>query len=270
MSIFNFKETKAFLRHYIHHLPKKGRGQISEIAKAVGVSTSLVSQVISGKKTFTPEQIQKLSEHIGLIGLEADYLAFLNQKERAGSKKLSEYWNEKINEIREKSLQLSSRLKTDKTLTKEQKAIFYSSPIYSAVRLYCSVGAKGKSLDDICTRFGLSRIKASTLVNFLVETDLCVEEDGRYFLGSQKTHLEKSSPHILQHHSNWRLRSLQQYDDLTDQELMYTAPVSLSKDDFQQLREEMVGFIKTFLDRVHASPAEEIACFNLDFFWIKK
>jgi hypothetical protein len=51
---------------------------------------------------------------------------------------------------------------------------------------------------------------------------------------------------------------------------MYTAPVSLSRADFRALREEMVQFVQKFLKKVHASPAEEIACLNLDFFWIKR
>ena len=82
--------------------------------------------------------------------------------------------------------------------------------------------------------------------------------------------IQRDSPHLLRHHSNWRIRAIQQSENLSAQELMYTAGVSLSKQDFNLLREEMVGFIKRFLSQVHASPAEEIACLNLDFFWIKK
>jgi hypothetical protein len=38
-------------------------------------------------------------------------------------------------------------------------------------------------------------------------------------------------------------------------------------EDFMALREEIVVFIKKFLEKVHASPAEEIAYLKLDFFW---
>ena len=72
----------------------------------------------------------------------------------------------------------------------------------------------------------------------------------------------------MKHHANWRIKAIEASEMLEEEELMYTAQVSLSKKDFAILREEMATFIKTFLDRVHASPAEEIACFNLDWFWI--
>ncbi len=47
-------------------------------------------------------------------------------------------------------------------------------------------------------------------------------------------------------------------------------PISISKTSFEKLREEMVKFIKKFLEEVHACDPEELACLNLDFFWIKK
>lgn len=96
------------------------------------------------------------------------------------------------------------------------------------------------------------------------------KKNENYFLGVQKTHLEYDSLHLIRHYNHWRLRSLVHSENLLESELMYTALVSLSRKDFDTLREEMTVFIKNFLDRVHESPAEEIACFNLDFFWIKK
>lgn len=66
------------------------------------------------------------------------------------------------------------------------------------------------------------------------------------------------------------MKAISRGEELSESELMFTGPVSLSKKDFEILREETIAFIKSFLDRVHASPAEEIACLNLDFFWIKK
>jgi len=88
-------------------------------------------------------------------------------------------------------------------------------------------------------------------------------------MGPQRTHLESTSPLIQKHHSNWRLKALQRSDSLDPEELMYTSPVSLSREDFKIIREDLVLMIKKVLDRVHPSPAEEVACLNIDFFWVK-
>lgn len=270
MTIFRFKTSRQYLRSYILGLPKKGRGEVSRVATSLGVSTTLISQILAGTKTFTPEQCQKLIAYLGLTGLESDYLTFLVMSERAGTEDLRQYWDRKLGQIREESFQLSKRIAADRTLSDEECSIFYSSPLFSAIRLFTSVSVEGKRLDEICARFEISRKKASEMLNFLVRVGLCTEKDGRFLLGSQNTHLAKTSPHLLRHHCNWRVRAIHNSEELSDQELMYTAPVSLSREDFASLREEMVKFIEQFLTKVHRSPAEEIACFNLDFFWIKK
>jgi uncharacterized protein (TIGR02147 family) len=269
MSIYNFTDTKTFLKHYISELPRKGRGEGTRIARRLGVSTTLVSQVLAGEKSFTPEQTRSLTEHLGLTGLDADYLMFLVQQDRAGSVELKKYWKAKLAELRDRALKLSTRVRPQRVLNDQECATFYSTPLFSAIRLFTSVGNNGKSVAEICERFEVPRSKAVEMLKFLVETGLCLEKKDRFFLGAQSTHLEHGSHNLLRHHSNWRVRAIRQSEDLTDQELMYTAPVSLSKSDFESLREEMVGFIKKFLTKVHASPAEDIACFNLDFFWIK-
>jgi len=270
MDIFKYSEISTILKHYIGSLPKNGRGEITRIAASLRVSTTLVSQVLSGDRTFTPEQTQMLGTYLGLSGLEADYIAFLVQRDRAGSTDLKKFWQQKIESLREQSLKVVNRVKVDRILNAEEKSIFYSSPLYSAIRLFASVGTKGKSLDEIAERFELSRAKTVDMLKFLVEAGLCELKNDRYFLGLQKTHLEEGSPHLPRHHANWRLSAMNRSQDLEKTELMYTAPVSLSKKDFDILREDMVVFIKKFLEKVHASPAEEIACLNIDFFWIKK
>lgn len=270
MSVFQYKDTKTYLKSHISKLLGKGRGEISRMAEHLRVSATLVSHVLSGKKVFTSEQTQSLISYLGLIGMEADYLVFLNQYERAGSQDLKKFWKDKLDKLKEQSLKLAHRLPSDRQLTEDKRGIFYSSPLYMMIRLYTSVGENGKSLAETAKRFDLPMLRCSEVLNFLVDCGLCDEKNGRYFMGPQKIHLEKSSPHLLRFQTDWRMRAVTRGEDLTDDELLFTGPVSLSKKDFEKLREEMIVFIKNFLDTVHASPAEEIACMNLDFFWIKK
>lgn len=270
MSIFNFDDSRPFLKHYLTTLPSKGRGEATKIARHLRISTTLVSQVLAGEKSFTPEQAQALVEYLGLAGLEADHFQFMIHFERAGTKELKKYWRGKLDELKTKALNLSQRVQPAKNLTDQERSVFYSTALFSAIRLYTSVGKDGKSLAEIAERFEISRAKAADILKFLVETGLCRLEDDRYSMGSQSTHVELGSPHLMRHHSNWRVRAIRQSEELSEEELMYTSVVSLSRRDFNLLREEMVKYIKEFLKTVHASPAEEIACFNMDFFWIKR
>ena len=85
----------------------------------------------------------------------------------------------------------------------------------------------------------------------------------------QSTHLEKGSPHLSRFQKDWRLIAIEHAQKLSEDELMFTGPVTLSKSDFLKLREQLVQNIKDFLKVVHPSEAEEIACLNIDWFWVK-
>lgn len=270
INVFSSRTFEGFLSAYVESLSHRGRGEVTRIATALGVSTSLVSQVLSGQKLFTPEQGQALGEYMQLNDLEQEYVSYLLQRDRAGSKSLKDFWNSKLDRIREQSKKVANRVVSDRSLSEVDRAAFYSSPLYSAIRLYTTTGEHGKTVDEITKRFELPRPKVLEILSFLVQTGLCRHEKGYYSMGVQKTHLEEGSSQLLRHHANWRLRAIRESESLSKEELMYTAPVSLSKEDFELLREKMLVFIGDFLKQVHASPAEEIACFNMDFFWIRK
>jgi hypothetical protein len=270
MSVFKFKTTIEFLKHHISQLPGKGRGEISRIADHLRVSPTLISHVLSGKKLLSIDQMGGLITYWGLGGIEADYLMFLLQCERAGTMSGKTYWRKKADEVKDKSYKLSNRIQSDKKLSEVEKSIFYSSPLYMMIRLFTSVGDYGKSLVEISQRFDLEITRCSEIMSFLVDSGVCNQKDARYFMGAQTILLEKASPHLVRYHADWRMRAIQRGEDLSDNELLFTSPISVSKHDFDRLREEAILFIKNFLKTVHASPAEEIACLNLDLFWIKK
>jgi uncharacterized protein (TIGR02147 family) len=267
--IFNFKDYRVFLRHYIDSQPNKGRGQISKLAAALEVSPTLISQILMGSKEMTLEQSIQVVEFLGLTAFETDYFMSLVNHSRAGNDSLKKYWQKKITLLLDDHNKVIRRVQPKKHLTENDRSIFYSSPLYTAIRLFASTGESGRSLDEICERFELSRQKTVEILQFLVEANLVNQEASLYKMGAQSTHLEFGSPHLLKHHTNWRLRSIQTHEVLSPEELMYTAPVSISREDFKLLREELLKFIQAFLKKVHASPAEEVACLNIDWFWIR-
>lgn len=270
MKLFESKSYLAYLNGQIRLQPKRGRGESKRIAAALGVSSTLVSQVLSGDRILTLEQGEALCEYWGLLPVERDYFLLLIQFERAGTPGLRDYFKTKLDLIKAESLVIANRVQAQKSLSDAEKAVFYSSPIYSAIRLFTSTSQNGKSLDEIASRFELGRKKAAEVLSFLEGTGLVVAEGSKFKMGAQTTHLESRSPHINKHHANWRVKGMSYADQLSDGELMFTSPVSISAHDFDLLREKMVDFINEFLSTARESQAEEVACFNMDFFWVRK
>lgn len=112
--------------------------------------------------------------------------------------------------------------------------------------------------------------RAFDILNFLLSIGLCDLSNGLYLMKSQSIHLEKGSPHLYRHHNNWRIKAIETTDKITNEELMYTAPMSVSKKDFAIIRQQLSDTIKSITDKAIDSEAEDLVYFGIDFFRIRK
>lgn len=100
---------------------------------------------------------------------------------------------------------------------------------------------------------------------FLTQSGLCIEKENRYFIGPLLTHLSNESPFLSRHHQNWRIKALQKSNNVSPQELMFTGPFSLSKNDCVKIRSELLELIAKTVKTVKASEVETLAFLNIDF-----
>ncbi|MBY0451754.1 MAG: DUF4423 domain-containing protein [Bdellovibrionaceae bacterium] len=270
MSVFNYNSCSLYLKNHIAESPKRGWGLVSQYAEEIGVSSALMSKVVSGDKQLTSEQACLMAKVLNFSELETDYFVYINELERAGNQELKAFWKKKVSDLKNKSLKVSNRIDVDKSLNDEEKSIFYSSYLYAAISLYCSLSKNGKTLEQICERFFLDRQKALDVLTFLIRSGLCTFENDRYKIGTRQTHLAQGSPYLAKHYINWHLRAINKIENLSQGELMFSSPVSISKKDFDKVREQFVVQIKEFLVTVKDSPEEDLACLNIDWFWIDK
>jgi uncharacterized protein (TIGR02147 family) len=270
MSVFNFSDYRAYLRHHFAQFPRKGRGKLAELAAHLRIHPTVISQIFSGLREFSEEQALELCELLELTAVESKYLTLLVRIANAGTAKLKGKLKAELAEARRESTSIATRVRTEKSLTDAERAVFYSSWMYSAVRLYCSTASGGRTLEEICAYFESPRIKTLAILEFLLKTGLTAEAHGKYLMGSQSTFVDRHSPFLAKHLSNWRIKAVQRIDFLTDEELMYSGPFSISAADLAALREKLIETIKDFTKIAHDSPAEEIACLNIDLIKIAR
>lgn len=270
MAIFNFRSYKKYLKHYLGELPRKGRGEITKIAAEIKMQSTLLSMVISGSRDLSLEQAFDLSRYLQHTALESEYFLSLVQYERAGNQRLKTHFEGKIQRLRADSNKMSNRFEHEKKLSDQERSIFYSSWIFSAIRLFCSTAIDGKSVAEIHERFQVPRQRVIEALNFMISSGLVIEKNDRFQMGVSRTFLENDSPHLPRHHMNWRTKALQKSDHVSEEELMFTFPHSVSKEDFRKIKEILAGSLKEISQIVKDSPAEDVSCLNIDLFWIEK
>jgi uncharacterized protein (TIGR02147 family) len=263
-SLFNMTDFRTYVQSWVK---SQGRGEFRKIAMALGIHTTLVSQIFSGKKCLTEEQATMLCDYMGLNALETDYFLKLVQLERAGSEPLRILFRRHLKLLQVQSSEVKSRVPEAEVLSEQDRAVFYSSWQYSVVRLLTSI-PEFRTKEKIAARLGLSISRVQEILDFLTSRHLCKESRGQYQRTEKNTHIEASSALAIRHHQNWRAKSLELQEQMTKEDLAFTAPISISKEDTEKVRKILLNTISDIAKIVEASPAEEVVYLGIDWMGI--
>ncbi len=266
MDIYNYDDYKKYIKKWLSAQPKRGHGLSAKIAEHVGISTVLVSQILNGDKNLSLEHALLLTDFLNLTSDEQKYFLLLVNYEKAGSQKLKIYFKKEIIEIQKlKTESLKEIIPTDATLNEADKAIFYSSWLYSTIRLLTSI-PKYQNLEALYKKLLISKNELTTKMEFLLEKKLCIKENGQFTMGPQRTHLEASSPYIKTRQISWRVKGFEKMDNNSSTNLFYTAPMSISQNQFLELRKRINILISELNQNVISEKPDKIACLNIDLF----
>ncbi|MCM2278330.1 MAG: TIGR02147 family protein [Oligoflexia bacterium] len=264
--VFHYHDYKRFVIERLEALPSGGRGEFQKISKRCGMHPTLVSQIFKGPRDLSLEQAYDIAAYLDLNELETDYFIRLVQYSRCGTERARNFLRSQIEKTRAEASRVENRVHAKRILSDEERAIFYSTWAYSAVRNATSL-PQFSSVEAIATRLKLSRTLVDQIVQFLLERGLCKMEDGKLLVGPQSTHIPSTSPLVTRHHANWRQKGLEKMDRMDrERELFFTAPMSLSEDDVVWFREQILELIEKLTKRVKETKPETLACLNLDWF----
>lgn len=265
MNIYEFDNYQKYLQNWLFLQPKHGHGILKAWSEKLEVHSTLLSQVVNGKKDFSLEQADKLTELLNLTEQETEYFLLLLMYARAGTQSLKRKFKKRIEHAQEKSKNISARLKVQNSLGEEAKAIFYSSWIYSAIRNLTAL-PNMNSAEEIAIELGLPRELVQLKIEFLLENQLCLMEEKGLTYGPSRTHVPVDSPWVNQHHKNWREQAEQKMPLKNENDLFFTFPMSLSEKDAEKIRKLIPQWIEEIHKIVGPSDSECVRCLNVDFF----
>ncbi|RYZ78077.1 MAG: TIGR02147 family protein, partial [Proteobacteria bacterium] len=266
MDVFNSKNYRTIIKTWIGNQPKNGHGQLTKLAGVLSVPTSVMSLVLSGTRDLNPDQSYLVAEYMSLSQAATEYFVTLVLHERASNFKYRAFLEKRLKELKQQSLIVSKRVTKDTALSKEDQYIFYSSWAFSVVRLKSSLGS-GITLAALKTELNISTVRLTGIVEFLLSRGLVIQEKNVFRVGPQITWLDHRSPMISQHHTNWRAKAIERAGEITEEELMLTAPFSCRAEDFAIIREKIVKLMTEMSEIVKKTEAPDtVAYFGADLF----
>lgn len=265
MSIFDFDDYKAFYKSWVENQPKQGHGEYRRLASAMNISSTMVSQVFKGDKHLSLEMAAEMAEYLSLTDEEAEYFILLVDFAKAGSYKLKKRFEKQVKAKRDHFKKLENRVKKNVELSDDTKAVYYSSWIYSGIRLLTDIpGADNAQV--ISEKLNLPRNQVQKVLDFLVSHDLVAQKNGKYTMGPTRIFLGSSNHLVARHHQNWRLQGFQKMIQSGEDNFFYTAPMVLSHEAAAKIRQELPSFVEGIVKVVQASSSEEGRCLNIDWF----
>ena len=267
-TIFDFETYKSYLLSKVGSYRQR-KGQRSLLAKAIGCQPTFVTQVLNGDFHFSLEQAEKLNRFLDHTEEECDFFFLLIQQDRAGTKGLESYFTKKIERIRSDRRVLTRRLGKESVLSVEHQNVYYSSWHYAAIHIAVAL-PELNTREKIAQFFRIPTKKISEVLEFLVSVGLVTKEGTQYAIGKSNIRLGNESPNIIRHHSNWRLQAIESLDRETELDLHYSGILCLNSEDRDKVKNRIFEALKDHLAISDKSAAEEICCYNIDFFSLRK
>jgi uncharacterized protein (TIGR02147 family) len=267
VNILKFYDFNLYVTEYLNYLAKNEHGIKKKMCEHLNIHPSLLSQVLNGNRQLGLDQVYLLADFFRLTETELEYFLILFNKTQCLNNKLQKFYDSQLNSIIKKQNLISSHLEDKSDLSEINKAKFFSNWIYLAI---CSLTSFEGGVDviEICEKLNLKRDIVLDAITFLQDTHLCIGKNGKYFQVTSRMHLDKSSPYMKQHHINWRIKSIESLDVKNNENINFTSAVTVSVEDAEKIRNEIMNLIKKLNPIVSNTHPREMHSLNIDFFKI--
>jgi len=263
-SVFDFTDYKKYIGELADVEPRGFKKKLAELANC---QTAYVSHVLNGHAHFSWEQAEAISTGIGHTHAEKEFFLLIVKYSTAGTPSLRKFVKSRLDTIRDSYLSIKERVRVKDTLSREDQAKYYSAWYIAAVHVMLTI-PKFQTREALATHLKLSPMIVADTLDFLISVGLAVRNGSKYAAGLASIHLEKESPLISKHHTNWRMAAVRALENGTSDNLHYSSVFTISETDFQKIRGDLVKAIEKNVATIKDSPEETTVAMTLDLFRI--
>lgn len=263
-TIFNFSTHYDYLKARLdpRHAP---RGIKSQFSESIQILPAFLSQVLKEKYALSLEQADLANHFFDHSEEESEFFILLTSKDRAGSVSLRKRYQTQINNLLEKRKLLIERLGKKKEISNEAQGVYYSSWHFSAVHVACTI-ENLRNRKAISEHLNIPFEIVGKILNFLEQHSLITKDLDSYKTTENWLRLSKDSPHIIKHHTNWRLRAISDLEIQTDNDLHYSGIFSIDEKTALQTKEEFLTFLKKQTKSFETAKETDLFAIGVDFF----
>lgn len=265
LNIYNFDDYKKFLKKYIYHNPI--RGIIKDMAIAADVHRPYLSKVLNSHIHLLPNQLYGICKFIKLSEQETEFLLLLLEKDRSHKSPYQKYVENKLASIKknEETKMKSSGRDNPVSMIDENLWIYYSHWIYPLVHISVSI-PQLQNIEALCSFFGQKSERIQTTLIQLQKMGFVKKEKEKWVWLQGSWHSSQADPRSLWLHHHLRDLSQQNFQMYPQEGLYFSVTQTLSKKDFETLRNSLIEWIDNFNKTAAPSNPEIPVVFCCDYF----
>lgn len=263
-NIFEYENYKTFLKSLIKD-NLKHRGFKAFLAKAAGCERSYLSQVLNSKAQLTPDHAYNISIALEMTPQQCEYWMLLVELGRVATPTYKRFISRKIKTLQSQSNDMKNKFNNPPQLPEKAEIIYFSKWYMVAVHLLCGV-IKSNQIHQIAQQINLPKSIVEDTIAELEKLNLLVKKNNSWIPTQEVLYVHKNSPLCDIHHMNWRQQALLDIQKKNDDSLHLTAVHSISKENFEKIKQLLFSAIKSGMEISQSSPEEVLACLNIDYF----
>lgn len=263
-NIYEYSSYRQYLKDCLEANGPKS-GSKARAAQALAVHTTFISQVVLGKAELSLDQAEKMNFFLGHNQEEGEFFLDLVILERATDPNLKKRFEEKIKIKYTDHVQIVKSFEKTRELAEADQEKFYSSHIYGLIHVLTSI-PEYRTREALTEAVGYSMTIVNEAVDFLLKIGILKMQKNQIVHSEQHVHLKSQSKNILQHHTNWRLATVQNLAFSKPDDLHYSLTFSCSKKDAVKIRESLLKNLKSMSETIGASNEEKAYVYCFDFF----
>ncbi len=267
--IFEYENYEKYLNDWIDSRPRKGRGIKLHLSKYLKIPPGQISKVLGRDLHLTLDQAANLIEYLGLTETEGNYFLGLVEFARAGSLKLKEIVQKRLDTYKE-IWGSPSRIGLDKkAYSQEDMEIYFSSYLYMAIELITFLDGY-QTPDPISKYFNISKKKTLEILSFLVKLGAMEKNGDKYELTGETVWIDLSKRIGKINHTNWRNRAIASLDYDEDIGFHREINFAIERKDIPKIKRFLTDTILELNEKyLGKDTADTICSFCLDLFEIK-
>lgn len=269
MSIYEFESyTEAIESHYKQGKLDHPEWTLSKIAQQCLMQPSYLTNVLKGRADLNSDQLYRLCGILGVADEETEYLLLLLEFKKTQIEKRRRELSLKIKAIKSSHARAEKKISTKVVeLSPELIEKYYLDPFNQLVHIYLTIPKAEKSLDGLAKKFSLSKARMAGILNTLEQVGYVQKKGLKYEVIEGGRHLKRDAAVLTAHHQLMRLKSLDQMQSLTvDEVYSFSATISTTPEVREKLQVEYLKFLKIAEKMVKTSEPKKMYQINFDLF----